>query len=61
MAAPLISLGSILLLFGIGLALARASQGDDPSPLLPLLWAWRELGGGAPGQSRFCDTPEAVG
>ncbi|MCP9928615.1 cation:proton antiporter [Cyanobium sp. CH-040] len=36
-----------LLLFGIGLALARASQGQDPSPLLPLLWACRELGGGA--------------
>lgn len=36
-----------LQLFGIGLALARAGQGNDPSPLLPLLWACRDLGGGA--------------
>lgn len=36
-----------LLLFGIGLVLARAGQGDGTSPLLPLLWVCRELGGGA--------------
>jgi Kef-type K+ transport system membrane component KefB len=36
-----------LLLFGIGLALATAGQGDGGRPLAPLLWAGRDLGGGA--------------
>ena len=36
-----------LLLFGIGLALVKASQGDGVTPWVPLLWVSRELLGGA--------------
>jgi Kef-type K+ transport system membrane component KefB len=35
-----------LLLFGLGLSLATAIQGDGDAPLAALLWACRDLGGG---------------